>query len=174
MVERDKAGEQYVLFVSGGTQFAAPVIQVLRITRRLPMTRVPRAPAFLEGVINDHSQVVPVVDLRKRMALPATGYDGAREKILILTYDDQLVGLLVDDVLDIVRVPGSEIQPPPAMVAQVNGVYLTGVTRVQDRVTLLLDLARILTLDEVSQVRDWQVQDSQVRDSHLRDTQETD
>jgi purine-binding chemotaxis protein CheW len=152
MNQSDQLKGQYLVFLGGGTTFGAPVAQVLRIVRRLPMTRVPRAPDFVEGVINDHSQVVPVVDLRKRMALSTGGLDREREKILVVELANQVVGLLVDDVLDIVRIPEDQIQPAPAMVAQVNGVYLTGVTRVDEKVMMLLDLDQILSLDEVGDI----------------------
>jgi purine-binding chemotaxis protein CheW len=159
MGQRYQAGDQYVIFALQSTRFAAPILQVLRITSRLPMTRVPRAPEFLEGVINDHSQVVPVVDLRKRMALAGAaaeaGVDQEKSRILILELEGQVLGLLVDTVLEVARIDSSTIKPPPPMVAQVNGVYLTGIAQVDDHVVLLLDLERILTVDEVGKVANW-------------------
>ena len=154
-----QADDQYVIFALESTRFAASIHQVLRITPRLPMTRVPRAPEFLEGVINDHSQVVPVVDLRKRMSLAeavaGAGVDQERSRILILELEGQVLGLLVDTVLEVARIDGSIIKPPPPMVAQVNGVYLTGVAQIDDHVVLLLDLERILSVDEVDEVDNW-------------------
>jgi purine-binding chemotaxis protein CheW len=153
MPQQGQVAQQYVLFIGGGTRFATPISQVLRITPRLPMTRVPRAPAFLEGVVNDQGQVVPVVDLRKRMGLPYDGADPEHEKIVVLELAEQMVGLLVDDVLDLIAIEPAQIQPPPQMVAQVNGVYLTGVVRLEEELVLLLDLDHILTLAEVEDVR---------------------
>jgi len=159
MGQRYQAGDQYVIFALEATRFAASIHQVLRITPRLPMTRVPRAPDFLEGVINDHSQVVPVVDLRKRMALADAaaedGVDQEKSRILILELEDQVLGLLVDSVLEVARIEDSMIEPPPPMVAQVNGVYLTGIAQIDDHVVLLLDLERILSVDEVNEVAHW-------------------
>ena len=159
MGQRYQADDRYVIFALESTRFAASIHQVLRITPRLPMTRVPRAPEFLEGVINDHSQVVPVVDLRKRMALAdaatEAGADQEKSRILILELEDQVLGLLVDSVLEVARIAGSTIKPPPPMVAQVNGVYLTGVAQIDDHVVLLLDLERILSVDEVDEVASW-------------------
>jgi purine-binding chemotaxis protein CheW len=155
MAPNYQAGDQYVIFTLGLTRFAASIHQVLRITPRLPMTRVPRAPDFLEGVINDHSQVVPVVDLRKRMGLAKAAADQNASRILILELEDQTLGLLVDSVLDVARIEQSKIMPPPALVAQVNGVYLTGVAQIEENVLLLLDLERILTVDEVGEVATW-------------------
>ena len=151
-------GDQYIVFALQETRFVVPILQVLRITRKLPMTRVPRAPDFLEGVVNDHGQVVPVVDLRRRMALSGAPEDEDAVRLLILELPataggvDQVVATMVDAVVGITRIAASEFQPAPAMVAQVNGVYLRGVARVDERLVMLLDLARILTIDEAAEV----------------------
>ncbi len=162
-----RAKEQYVVFTLRSTRFAVPILQVLRIIRQLPMTQVPRAPDFLEGVINDQGQVVPVVDLRKRLGLhepgppaaPSTSEDGGRILILELpptsAAGEQRVGLLVDAVIGIVRIADSDIQPPPPMVAQVNGVYLTGVAQQDEALVMVLNPERVLTVDEVAQVSRW-------------------
>lgn len=155
--ERSARG-QYVIFTLQETRFAVPILQVLRITRKLPMTRVPRAPSFLEGVVNDHGEVVPVVDLRKRMALPDAPQDGDDERIIIVQVQPapdgtpQSVGLLVGAVVGIDRIADADILPPPPMVAQVNGVYLTGVARLEEQPVMVLDLERVLTIDEVAQL----------------------
>ena len=134
-------GNQYVVFRLGETRFGVEIGQVLRIVRLTPITRVPRAPHFLEGVINYHSQIVPVVDLKKRMALPDGGeIDAAR--ILIVELATQSIGMLVDAVVGIVRLTDESIEPPPEMVAQINGVYLTGVAHQEKRLIMLLDLSR--------------------------------
>ena len=157
--------EQHVIFALQDSHFAVTIRQILRITPMLPLTRVPRAPDFLEGVINDHGQVVPVVDLRKRMALSGAAENEDKIRILILELSPtasgkaQTIGLVVDKVVGISRIAGTDIQPPPAMVAQVNGVYLTGVTQLAGKVVMMLDLDRILTIEEASRVGYWRSQD---------------
>ena len=110
----------------------------------------------MEGVINYHSQVVPVVDLKKRMALP-DGEEGDAARILIVELATQSIGMLVDAVVGISRLPDESIEPPPEMVAQVNGVYLTGVAHNEERLTMLLDLSRVLTVEEIGEMDVWQV-----------------
>ena len=149
-------GNQYVVFRLGETQFGVAIGQVLRIVRLTPITRVPRAPHFLEGVINYRGQVVPVVDLRKRLALPGEEEYGDAARILIVELEDQPIGMLVDAVVRILRLPDDSITPPPEMVAQVNGVYLTGVAYHDERLVVLLDLSRVLTVEEVAEMSDWQ------------------
>lgn len=148
-------GNQYVIFRLGETHFGVEIGQVMRVVRLSPITRVPRAPHFLEGVINYHSQVVPVVDLKKRMALPDGPEYGDAARILIVELATQPVGMLVDAVAGIARLPEEAIEPPPEMVAQVNGIYLTGVARHEERLTMLLDLSRVLTVEEVAEVEEW-------------------
>lgn len=149
------ASRQYVLFRLGETLFGVDILQMLRIVRLAPITRVPRAPHFLEGVINHHGQVVPVVDLHKRLALTEVEY-GDKARILIVEMDGQPVGMLADQVVGIVRLPDESIQPAPSMVAQVNGVYLTGVAQHQGRLVVLLDLERVLTVQELAEMETWQ------------------
>jgi len=153
---------QYVIFRLEETQFGVAMGQVLRIVRLAPITRVPRAPHFLEGVINYHGQVVPVVDLKKRLALSGEGEYGDKARILIVELDTQSVGMLVDAVVGISRLPDEAIQPPPEMVAQVNGVYLTGIAHHEyedeERLIVLLDLSRVLTVEEATEIETWRAE----------------
>jgi len=155
-------GDQYVVFRLGETRFGVGINQVLRIVRLTPITRVPRAPHFLEGVINYHGQVVPVVDLKKRLALPGGEEYGDAARILIVELETQSIGMLVDAVVRILRLPDESIEPPPEMVAQVNGVYLTGVAHYEykdeERLIVLLDLSRVLTVEEVAEMEAWRAE----------------
>ncbi len=148
------AQNQYVLFRLGVTRFAVPILQTLRIVRLSEITRVPRAPAFLEGVINFQGQAVPVVDLRKRLALPAVEQSAAA-RILIVELEGQIVGMLVDAVDGILRLPPDALRPPPEMVAEVNGVYLTGVAEHDAHLIVVLDLRQVLTVEEAARVDAW-------------------
>jgi len=147
-------GRQYVVFCLGDTHFGVPILQVLRIIRLAPITRVPRAPRFLEGVINYHGQLAPVVDLHKRLALPEVEY-GDAARILIVELGTQIIGMLVDSIIGITRLPENDIHPPPEMVAQVNGVYLTGVAHQDERLMVILDLSRVLAAEEVKEMDAW-------------------
>ena len=160
-------GNQYVVFRLGETQFGVEINQVLRIVRLTPITRVPRAPHFLEGLINYHGQVVPVVDLKQRLALDSGEQYGDAARFLIVELEasvelgraEQSIGMLVDAVVRILRLPDESIEPPPEMVAQVNGVYLTGVAHYEyeneKRLVVLLDLSRVLTVEEVAEMEAW-------------------
>lgn len=144
---------QYVIFRLDSTEFAVPIEEVTRILRLTKCTRIPRAPAFLEGVINLHGDIVPVVDLRKRFQLAGTPSDD-EARIVVVEMDDQRVGLIVDAVTEILRLPPAAIDPPPAMVADINGVYLAGVATQDDRLFIILDLSRVLTTEEITELEE--------------------
>lgn len=149
---------QYIIFQLGETRFGVKINQVLRIIRLSPVTRVPNAPSFLEGVINYHSQVIPVVDLKKRLALPAEDKHNDASRILIVDLETQSFGMLVDSVAEIIRLPDTAIEQPPEMVAQVNGVYLKGIAHHQSHLIVLLNLERVLTVKEVEETHNWQAE----------------
>lgn len=142
---------QLVIFRLGETEFGVPVEQVRRIERLMPVTRVPRAPRFLEGVVNIQGDIVPVVDLKKRFDLAAGPYDD-KARIVVVSLGDQVAGMMVDAVREILWLPVSQIESPPAMVADINGVYLTGVGRLADRLIILLNLDQVLTVREVEEL----------------------
>ncbi len=143
--------EQFVIFKLDGTEFGVRIGQVRRIVRVTDFTRVPRAPAFLEGVINLEGEIVPVVALKKRFDLaPEPAPYGDKARIIVVEIgEEQVAGMVVDTVTEILWLPTASIEPPPAMVADVNGVYLSGVSHFDDRLIIILDLSRVLTATEV-------------------------
>jgi purine-binding chemotaxis protein CheW len=142
--------QQYIVFRLGEILFGVEIRQMLHIVRMAPITRVPHAPHFLQGVINNRSQVVPVIDLHKRLALPATEHD-KDARILIADLDGQPVGMLVDAVAGIWRLPTESIQPGAGTVDLVSSVYLAGTARYRNHLITLLDLGRVLTIQETDQ-----------------------
>jgi purine-binding chemotaxis protein CheW len=151
-----QAGQQHIVFHLGQNLFGVAIHQMLRIVRLAPIARVPRAPHFLEGVINDRGQVIPVIDLHKRLGLQAAAGHDDKARILIAELDAQPVGMLVDAVVGIWQLPAESIQPAPEMVAQINGLYLTGVAHYRNHLIILLDLSQILTVQESEKLDAWQ------------------
>lgn len=152
MTETEKPTRiQLVVFRLNQLEFAVPVEQVWRVESlaEQPLTRVPRAPAFLEGVTNVRGQVVPVVDLKKRFGLPETAPPAKPPRLLIVEIAGQHVGMIVDAVSDITWFPTARIEPPPPMVAQISGVFVQGVGKAEDdRLLIILDLREALSVEE--------------------------
>jgi purine-binding chemotaxis protein CheW len=117
-------------------------------------TRVPRAPAFLEGVVNVRGQVIPLVDLKKRLGFPAAERP-PKSRLLVVEMEGQRVGLIVDAVSDILWVATARIEPPPPMVAQISGVFVQGVAKEEnDRLLIILDLRETLNPQERRELKE--------------------
>lgn len=112
-----------------------------------PITRVPNVPAFIEGVTNLRGRVIPVLDLRRRFGLAATP-PTRQSRIVVAELGSHAVGLIVDGVSEVLRVPANAVEPPSALVTTAESTYLRGVAKLEDRLVLLLDLTRILTSSE--------------------------
>ncbi|RNC70144.1 MAG: purine-binding chemotaxis protein CheW [Desulfuromonadales bacterium] len=140
---------QLACFRLGDTTFAADIMRIKEIIRPQRLTQLPKTPAFVEGVISLRGTVIPVVDLRKRFDLPdRTALEESR--LLVVAVARQLVGLVVDDVTEVVTVQVHDIKPPPHVVEGIGAEYLIGVSLLRDNLILLLNLDTILTHRETS------------------------
>ena len=104
--------EQLVVFRLGNEEFCVQILQVQEIILLSPITRVPKTPAFVEGVINLRGEIIPVVDLRKRFGLEV-GELGEDARIVVVEVEGNLVGMIVDEVTQTLSIPASQLQPPP-------------------------------------------------------------
>ena len=135
------------VFRLDGQPYAIDIMKIKQIIRPLKITRLPKAPAFVEGVINLRGVVIPVMDMRKKFGLPPRPPE-ADTKVIIASVERRIVGIIVDDVSEVVPVPRAEVQPPPRMIRGVEAEYLMGVCRYQDEILLILNLDEILTAEE--------------------------
>lgn len=134
---------QLVVFRLAGELYGVDIHQVREIIRVPEITRVPRTPDFVEGVINLRGSVIPVLDLRKRFQLPPGGADADR-RIVVVEMGDQTIGVIVDAVSEVLRLEGDRIEPPSPYIVSVDTQYITGIARLEDRLVILLDLNRVL------------------------------
>lgn len=137
---------QVVAFRVGGQEFAFDILQVERILRYEPPAPLPKAPAFLEGVITYEGGAVPVLDLRKRFELDAPMRDEVR--IMVLDLEDQRVAVLVDEVREIVRVDSTTIAAPGPMVRGLAAPYIAGIITKPGRTIIVLNARKLLTSTE--------------------------
>lgn len=138
---------QLVSFRLGGEEFGVDIMQVQEIIRMQNITAVPNAPDFVEGVINLRGRVIPIIDLRKRFGLEGKEHDKAT-RIVVVKVDEITVGLVVDEVSEVLRIPASTVEPPPPIVAGVESDYIKGVGKLDDRLLILLDLSKTLSKEE--------------------------
>ena len=141
---------QLVTFRLGGQDFAFNIFQVERILRYEPPAPLPKAPEFLEGVLQYQSVPVPVIDLRKRLGVAAPLRDDTR--IVILEAEGSRIGAVVDTVQEVLQVPAGNVAPPPPIVKGLAAEYLSGLVTWQGRTILVLNTARLLASAEKLQL----------------------
>ena len=135
------------VFMLEDQPYAIDIMKIKQIIRPLKITKLPKAPDFLEGVINLRGVVIPVIDMRKRFNMSERDEE-IETKVIIASVDRKIVGVVVDEVTEVVPVAKSEIQPPPKVIRGVEATYLMGVCRYQDDILLILNLDEILTSEE--------------------------
>lgn len=138
---------QLVTFRVGGQEFGLDVFAVHEILRWQGVTAVPRAPAFVEGVLDVRGAVVPVVDLRRRFETGRVEYD-EETRIVLVQFGGERLGLVVDSVTEVLRAPETAISAPPAYIRGLAAEFVRGIVRLEGRLIILLDLDRILTSEE--------------------------
>jgi purine-binding chemotaxis protein CheW len=139
--------QQLVVFELGAELYGVEIARVHEIIRLQTVTRVPRAPAFVEGVINLRGKVIPVVDLRRRFGLPSAEHTRST-RIVVVEIGDQVVGIVVDGVSEVLRVNTATVEPPSPVIAGIDSEYLHGIAKLPERLVVLLDLDRVLAKDE--------------------------
>lgn len=144
--------EQLVIFTLDDDAYGVAIGSVNTIITCPPITRVPRAPEFVEGVINLRGQILPVITLRIRFGLPEVPATKAT-RIVVVEVDGLQVGMIVDAVTETRRIALSAIEPLSPLVCSVDARYLRGVAKLEDRLIILLELEKILSLEEVTAVQ---------------------
>ncbi|MCI5222830.1 MAG: chemotaxis protein CheW [Candidatus Electrothrix sp. AR4] len=145
---------QLVGFTIGNEQFGVDILMVQEIIRSAPITSVPNSPDFIEGVINLRGNIIPVIELRKRLNLYREDTDSKDSWILILDIDSRVTGFIVDSVTRVLKIVESTIEPPPdVVVAGLANQYIRGVCDIGENLLILLDFNRILLADELQQLK---------------------
>jgi purine-binding chemotaxis protein CheW len=136
---------QLVSFNIGTEEFGVDILKVQEINRMVEITKVPQAPHYVEGVINLRGKVIPIVDLRKRFSLELKAHD-KNTRIVVVDIGGNIMGMIVDSVSEVLRLPASTIEPPPEIVTGVNSEYIKGVAKLEDRLLIFLDLSRVIDI----------------------------
>ncbi len=142
---------QIVIFSIGKEFYGVPIEAVHEIVRVPEMTAVPDAPEFFEGVINLRGKIVPVVDLRARLRLPRAERTRS-SRVLVTENGGRVIGLLVDAVSEVRKLPVEAVEQPPEMIAAVGIEYITGVAKVGERLIIFLDLKKILSVEDMKTI----------------------
>jgi len=154
MEMEDTLKDQYLTFSIGKEVYGLEIRYVTEIVGLYKITEVPEMPDYIKGVINLRGQIIPVMDIRVRFRKEAKEYD-ERTCIVILDIRDFTVGLIVDQVLEVVTIPQEDIVPPPQvhMGQGYQGRFVQGIGKVGDEVKLILDCERVLTDEEADNLQ---------------------
>ncbi len=160
---------QFVVFTLAGESFGVAIALVERIIEMRPIARVPFAPDFIQGVISLYGRVLPVMDLRKRFGFleQASTRD---TRVVVVAVAGVKIGMIVDQVTEVLTVSAADIEPLPPIVATVNSNFVIGIAKVMEaastveetaqveekRLIILLNLRKVLSTDEKAALQGWQ------------------
>lgn len=142
---------QLVSFNIGDEEFGVDILKVQEINRMVEITKVPQTPNYVEGVINLRGKVIPIVDLRKRFNLEVKKYD-KNTRIVVVDIEGAIIGMVVDSVSEVLRLPSDTIEPPPEIVTGVNSEYIKGVAKLEDRLLIFLDLSKVVDIGMIAEL----------------------
>lgn len=146
---------QLVGFMNGKEMFGVDILMVQEIIRGAPITAVPNTPAFVEGVTNLRGNIIPVIDLRRRLSLPTDREKSGKNWVLILDIAGRVTGFIVDAVTEVLKIERDSIEPPPEIVvAGLESQYVQGVCDIGERLLILLDFNRILLVEEIKRLKE--------------------
>jgi purine-binding chemotaxis protein CheW len=142
----DERGQQLELlsFRLAREVYAVRLTSIKQIIKLVPITHVPRSPEYVLGIISLRGTVIPIFDLRKRLLLPASP-PSRRTRIIVVTHGVFMVGLIVDEVEQVVRISAGGLEPPPSVLAGVEAEFIEGIGRSGDKMIILLALDKIMT-----------------------------
>ncbi len=145
--------EKHLIFTLGTESYGIAIRDVREIVGRADVTRVPRVPEHIRGVVNLRGQIIPIIDLRRRLALPAVA-DRPDACIIVVDVDGRQSGLWVDHVSDVADIAATDVVPAPSFGNTLDSGVVLGLARGRDQLTVLLDVRRVLGGDSALPTRE--------------------
>jgi purine-binding chemotaxis protein CheW len=145
---------QYLSFVLGKEEYGVDILRVQEIRSWEPVSRVPNVPAYEKGVVNLRGAIVPIIDLRERFALSKVEYTPLTVVVVLQTgngNNTRIMGVVVDSVSDVISVEKNEIQGAPDFGTKVSNEFINGLVSVSERMVMLLDVDKLLTIENTEQ-----------------------
>ena len=143
--------EQFVIFSLGKEEYAVSISQVREIIQYNGATKLPQTPKFVEGIINLRGKVIPVINLAERFELKTDEINS--KKAVIVDTNGKEIGMIVDEVTDVIRISSESIEPAPSIMS-INNHFIRGVGKRDNRLLILLDLDQLFTYEEFSQLKE--------------------
>jgi purine-binding chemotaxis protein CheW len=144
---------QVISFALGSEEYGVDIAQVQEINRMVTITHVPQAAQFMEGVINLRGRLIPIIDLRTRFGMERA--ERTKDtRIVVTEIGSKRLGMVVDSVSEVLRVPVEQIEDAPDLVAGVDTEYIRGVGKLDDRLIIMLDLDRVISVGEKAELEE--------------------
>lgn len=140
----DAMKDRYLAFRIADEMFAVGIKEIIEIIGIYDITELPDVPIYVKGVINLRGKVVPVVDVRTRFMIPEIDY-GPRTCIIIVGFEENLVGLIVDEVAEVVNIDKDHIDPPPKTKKKTESRFLKGVGKIGKDIKYIIDVSELLS-----------------------------
>jgi purine-binding chemotaxis protein CheW len=142
------AGGEFLTFRLGAEEYGIDILKVQEIRSYEQPTRIANAPAFIKGVVNLRGVIVPIVDLRVKLACETVEYNGFTV-VIVLNVRGRVVGAVVDSVSDVLELGAGTIKPAPEMHTAVDTSFITGIGSVNDRMLILMDIEALMSSSEM-------------------------
>ena len=142
---------KYLTFLLGEEEYGLEILRVREIMGVIEITRVPRMPGFVRGVINLRGKVIPVMDVRIRFHLASRDYD-ERTCIIVVDINETSVGLVVDEVREVADIPADQVEPPPATGSADGSRYIQGLGKIDNEVKIILNVSQLFYDEELEQL----------------------
>ena len=149
--DEDAQKDKYLTFHLAGEDYGIEISFVTEIIGIQKITEVPDMPEFIRGVINLRGRVIPVMDVRTKFKLAARDYD-ERTCIIVVDINESSIGLVVDEVSEVVDIPAASVEPAPQTGNGKTSRYLKGMGKIEDEVKILLNVEKLLHEDELEQI----------------------
>lgn len=143
---------QLIVFKAGDEEFCVPIDDVQEVIKATNITPIPDAPSFMRGLINVRGDIVSIIDVKARFFLPS-GHS-ALKHIIITEQPSGLFGLMVDEVLEVLRVKKTDINTTPNIILKIHDEYVSGIVVHDNRLIIMLDLAEVLSQEELIKLSD--------------------
>lgn len=151
--EEDTQKDKFLTFRIAKEDYGIEIKYVTEIIGIQKITEVPDMPSFIKGVINLRGKIIPVMDVRTRFKLESIDYTD-RTCIIVVNIDDTFVGLVVDEVSEVIDIPENQIEPPPKSSKRQGSRFVKGMGRVEESVKILLDVNRLLYDEELEVLKE--------------------
>jgi len=136
---------EYLCFKVSDEVYGVDIMDIKELIKPREVTEVPRAPAFVSGVISLRGVIIPVIDMLERLGLARVRVSG-RERVVVVRQGESFCGLLVDEIIKVVRVSKDHIEAAPTVLEGIDRDFVTGIGRAEDRMIILLNLSNIIDI----------------------------